>query len=173
MWVNHKNAIVKSMIKIVETFERASVRTMSENISNEEEFPDGADFNMTRFVQEICVLPEALSMSGLKFEDGFFYKETHVQTGAQAKKAFNDFVKDFVLPGTSVRRSIIVNSLLKENVVLCMNMWKNEWEKYSKTYQRKKVDTELKNMLSTGVLLEMGITVTKVNGLLVYTKNLV
>ena len=169
MWVNHKNAIVKSMIKIVETFERASVRTMSENISNEEEFPDGSDFNMTRFVQEICVLPEALSMSGLKFEDGFFYKETHVQTGAQAKKAFNDFVKDFVLPGTSVNRSIIVKKLLKENVVLCMNKW-NDWGDLSNIKKRKRIETSLNHIQNSQAL--PGITCYKNdNNIWIYAKN--
>ena len=172
MWENHKNAIVNSMINVVETFERrASVRIMSENISNEEEFPDGTDFNMTRFVNKICVLPEALRMSGLKFEDGFFCRET--QTKAQAKKAFYDFVDDSVLPGTSVNRSTIVNNLLNDNVVLCMNLWKDKWGGFNNTNKRKKVETELKNMRKSKVLLGMGITVTKNDaGLLVFTKNL-
>ena len=169
MWENHKNAIVNSMINVVETFERrASVRIMSENISNEEEFPDGTDFNMTRFVNKICVLPEALRMSGLKFEDGFFCRE--IQTKAQAKKAFNDFVNDSVLPGTSVNRSKIVKKLLKENVVLCMNKW-NDWGGLSNIKKRKRVETQF-NHLQNSVLPGMGIICYK-NGdnVWVYTKN--
>ena len=71
-WINHKNNIVNSMIKVVENKERVSVRFMAENISKEEDFPDGFGFNMTSFVKEICVLPEALHMSGLEFADGNF-----------------------------------------------------------------------------------------------------